>query len=346
MDLISRLEMFWLQELQQGIRPSLILYSSDQILEDYLSTGAEPRVKGQNIVKKCLFESLRYKSLNCKPSLQTITAALEILASELSLVLYKPDEESSNSLTICGEVFVLDIHIESDGSISTVKLAASELNEIPDEAHEYLTKLAKDLDLFAFEKELAMFSFLDKTNGHHPQLNLFNCILGLQRDIAKIYELECRSESPKSVLLYGHGETKFYERNFGASITYHATQSMDDYDLPSLYFANISVEKSTLNHFLPKTIQQSCFDSSVGILPTEEQFYSKSTIEVLNGQIEVLSPNSNSSLSFNAAFVMELEPAVSLSLEMAKAIIGISGVSVTDQNLTNWTGPTFEEEYV
>jgi Mediator of RNA polymerase II transcription subunit 1 len=344
MDLVSRLEIFWLQQLQQGISPSLVLYSSSKALEEDLSTEIQP-AKKENIMKKCLFNSLLYKSLNCKPSFQTIMAALEIIANELCLTLFKPDEESS-SITICGDVFVIDMHFESDGDISSVKLSAAEVNEIPEKAHGYLTNLAKNLDLKKFEKELSMFAFLDKTNSHHPQFNLFNCLLGLQKDFSKIYELECHLNSPESVLLLGHGQPLLYKRNFGASITYHASQSIDEDEEKNTYYANISIQQSTfLNSFLPKSIQQSCIEGLV-VSPFEKQFYVESAIDILGAQVSILVPTPDSILSVNAAFVMELEPTVSISLEMAKAIIGASGLQVTGQNLSNWTGPTFEEEYV
>ncbi|KAI8899886.1 hypothetical protein BC833DRAFT_656710 [Globomyces pollinis-pini] len=304
-------------------------------------------------ITKTLLKNLLYKSLDFqldgkfKTTSKVFHTILKSLTEEVQLELYSNEEENGLLLTICGTLYVMDVEMhQSDGSILKVKLSGSDMNEIDERAHLYLTNLFQNHDIKAFRNVLQFIAFLDKSQTH-PDLDLFHCLSALQQDLSMIHQIErSNGNSLQSVICCGHGYTNIYKRNLGPCITFWAPPQvfseleknendstiLDDIMNHSESFnAEISIESSNLNVFLPKSRSQSCFQTPPILNAMEQPLCVLSQYQVLGGSIGILLPTPSSPIIAPVALKMVLEPSICVTRDVAQ-LLGYQNLSLDDSN--------------
>ncbi|KAL1919636.1 uncharacterized protein VTP21DRAFT_1567 [Calcarisporiella thermophila] len=179
-----------------------------QMCKEMIATRSGIEVKGREIVKR-----------------------LEGIAKDLGLMSYietvdRPDISLPvTALTIGGEIIVVDIDIDSMGTVMKVKVSfASEIHQDA-RVDELLLENLKALDLETFKRNLGHLAVLDRLTSVNST-DFFLIMKNLSADFSSIYTKECSAaaEDLSRVLLSGHGIPLMHFRQPGPCIAYWAPQ--------------------------------------------------------------------------------------------------------------------------
>ncbi|KAJ1912026.1 hypothetical protein H4219_005752 [Mycoemilia scoparia] len=166
-----------------------------------------------------------------------IVKNLERIANELGLVSYvdtsKLDTMATNSsgsggsggetkritsVTICGDIIVLDVDIDSKGCVQKVKLSFASEAQHDHAADQLFEKTVKHLDFVKLKNYLAVLSTFDKLNKKFKPIDFFHATNVLTNSLEGISELELMNIAAKSG--ESSGLLGLLERGTGIPISY------------------------------------------------------------------------------------------------------------------------------
>ncbi|KAI8819587.1 uncharacterized protein EV422DRAFT_98033 [Fimicolochytrium jonesii] len=190
-------------------------------------------------LRVCLFNILKDHPAAYEPNLDfnATIAKLKSLTEECELQFYehRDDDAAFSTVTICGNIFVIDAEIFLDGKVKMTRLSYATETHMQDEQHELADGMLHGMltigNYNAFRETLMTLAFLDKHSAFHQ----LHCIENDLSDILKL-ELVQSGNDYRSVMLEGHGLPAMHERQFGISIAYWASPAtlLDVDSWPSL----------------------------------------------------------------------------------------------------------------
>ncbi|KAF8934507.1 hypothetical protein BGZ58_005666 [Dissophora ornata] len=335
-------------------------YSS--LLKD--ETGLEEAVHTVKANLKQCQNTIRAASHDGSIKTDHLINTIRDMATELGLECYletgsRPDSLLPvSTLTIGGNVIVIDIDVESTGAILRVKVSyASEIHQDEratlgkgktSEALIHSPDCSRDFD--AFSRNLRALATLDSFSKKYPSVDFFHNIRSMDVDLKELYKREMiiTGRDLRRVVTQGHGIPMNHAVLPGPSVAYWASkESLLDVSWDSLATAieqganekvkipfhriSITMEESTspLAGYLP--IERSGFLlSEAETLSLNSVPYgsimndqgSVSTTTILQQPLKWIVPNNDASVE--AAYVAVLHPPVIVAEDVAKQLAALS----------------------
>ncbi|KAI8904628.1 hypothetical protein DFJ77DRAFT_552174 [Powellomyces hirtus] len=210
------------ESLEQRVGISIAQYRRLLQQQAYAFDAAFPL---RSALDHCLSDVLTDPAAFGKLTTERVIRKLQTLTEQLQLQFYSSphvEDDSTMIVTICGMIFVVDIEVNFEGTITKARLSYASDTHSQDQQHELADKLLAETlrkgDFLTFKTSLSNLAFLDGHAGFHQ----LKCI---ENDLISIYgiELTNSANNPESVLMEGHGIPLMHCEQFGPSLVFWGT---------------------------------------------------------------------------------------------------------------------------
>ncbi|KAJ1549016.1 hypothetical protein HK405_011212 [Cladochytrium tenue] len=270
---------------------------------------------------------------------------MRCLADDIDGLDFHLDERSTVSggeavLTLNGSVFVIDIKVDSAGSVTTLSLALASDVESDRSAEQLLASMLRELDLDRFKTALKALVLLDRLSS--PGLDLFHVMRAARADLERISALEREAAAVDSgasppidpiavVLREGHGLVFPSLLSVGVTLVFWVNydrvaafkRAVDEGRVReeladgSVWAATLVVAEGGLSAFIPKDFPSFIVDDDIGLFET-------TTGPIFGSSLKYASLQPPSYPSINASFCLEFESPVPICgavLDALRAVV-------------------------
>ncbi|KAJ3184476.1 Mediator of RNA polymerase II transcription subunit 1 [Gaertneriomyces sp. JEL0708] len=317
------------------------------------ATAQKPELAFQLALAECLDLLKSQPTLPGNAGVGVLTRKLQDVATEVGLQLFSVpnlNDDAATTITIAGNILVLDIELAPKGTVRRVKLEYASENaqhQYDDMADQLLLKFLRDGDFSSFTRNLGDLALLDKHSGFQARSCLENDLLSIHK-----YEMTMSESTDENhlttLLLNGHGLPTMHCGRIGTSLVYWASPlALRDTDwnlarssgeamasamsMDGVWMAAIVMEPSKPLPYLPPTVTQYLVEPNTEptVDPAETARYTITTGLCLGGaNLNYYNPLPNSEHMLPLEYVMVLNPPVPVALRIARQIMGVTATTL------------------